>query len=49
MTEVGAAIRGLKFGKTAGENEIRRKMLKALKERRWLTKSTLIAKVCWLA
>ena len=32
LTEVAAAIRGLKFGKAAGEDEIRSEMLKALNE-----------------
>ena len=39
LTKVAAAIRGFKFGKTASEDKIRIKMLKALngKGLRWLT------------
>ena len=46
LTEVTAAIRGLKSGKAAGEEEIRPEMLKALNEKgvRWLTR---LCQVAW--
>ena len=46
LTEVAAAIRGLKSRKAAGEDEIRPKMLKALNEEglRWLTR---VCRVAW--
>ena len=45
FTEVAAAIRGLKSGKAAGEDEIRLKMLKALNGGvRWLTR---VCQVVW--
>ena len=44
LTKVAAAIRGLKSGKAAGENEIRLEMLKALNGEGWLTR---VCQVAW--
>ena len=45
MTEVAAAIRGLKSGKAAGKDKIRHEMLKVLNGEgvRWLTKMCQVA------
>ena len=45
LTEVAAAIQGLKFGKAAGEDELRPEMLKALKVKgvRWLIRMCQVA------
>ena len=46
LTKVAATIQGLKFGKAAGEDEIRREMFKALngKRVRWLTR---VCQMAW--
>ena len=46
LTEVAAAIRGLKSGKVVGEDEIRSEMLKTLNVEgvRWLTR---VCQVVW--